>query len=146
MVVVSVAGLSSVAPFAISSTLSFPYISMCPGTHNTSMLALLFSSRKVVAVSAIDICWLGPGSSFVIASFEDVSSASNTIFDYFLSHFSRFLLELDRCFQAPQQHQHFGVVYFGEFSHTFASPSPFYSFPVSYPTRSRVVFLLLLFH
>ena len=47
IVVVSVS--SSVASFAISSALSFPVMSMCPGTHNTSMIALLLSSRKVVA-------------------------------------------------------------------------------------------------
>ena len=47
IVVVSVS--RSVASFAISTAPSFPVISMCPRTHDASMLALLFPSRKVVA-------------------------------------------------------------------------------------------------
>ena len=39
MVVVSVAGSSSVASFANSSALSFPSMFMCPGTHDTSIFA-----------------------------------------------------------------------------------------------------------
>ena len=53
-----VAGSSSVASFAIVSALSFPFIPTCPGTHNTSIVARLFSSRKVVAV-----CNQGPRAS-----------------------------------------------------------------------------------
>ena len=45
ILVVSVAGLSSVASFANSSALSFPSISMCPGTHETSMLANFILER-----------------------------------------------------------------------------------------------------
>jgi len=73
IVVVSVAGSSLVASFAISSALSFPAMSMCHGTHDTSMLALLFSLRKCVAVSTnfCDTCWLDPGFSLVIEATED---------------------------------------------------------------------------
>ena len=87
MVVVSVAGASSVAPFAISSALSFPSISMCPGTYETSMFALRFSSRNDITVSTnlYDICWLSPGFSSVIASTEDVLSANSMIVDCLLS-------------------------------------------------------------
>ena len=87
MVVVSVAGSSSVASFANSSALSFPSISMCPGTHDTSIFALRFSSRNDIAASAnrCDICWLGPGFSSVIASTEDVLSANSMIVDRLLS-------------------------------------------------------------
>ena len=57
-----------VASLAISSALSFPAISICPGTHDTSMLAPVFSSRNVVAVSTnfCDICWLDPGLSLLL--------------------------------------------------------------------------------
>ena len=60
MVVVSVAGSSSVASFANSSDLSFPSISMCPGTHETSTFAPRVSSRNDIAASVnrCDICWL----------------------------------------------------------------------------------------
>ena len=87
MVVVSVAGSSSVASFANSSALSFPSISMCPGTQETSIFALRFSSRNDIAASVnrCDICWLGPGFSSVIASTEDVLSASSMIVDRLLS-------------------------------------------------------------
>ena len=86
MVVVSVAGSSSVASFADSSALSFPSIPMCPGTHETSMLTLRFSSRNDIAASTnpCDICWLGPGFSSVIASTEDVLSANSMIVDRLL--------------------------------------------------------------
>ena len=87
MVVVSVASSSSVASFANSSALSFPSIPMCPGTHDTSMLALWFSSRNDIAAStkSCDICWLGPGLPSVIALTEDVLSANSTIVDRLLS-------------------------------------------------------------
>ena len=87
MVVVSVAGSSSVASFANSSALSFHSISMCPGTYETSMLALWFSPRNDIAAStnSCDICWLGPGFPSVIASTEDVLSANSTIVDRLLS-------------------------------------------------------------
>ena len=87
MVVVSVAGSSLVASFANSSALSFPSISMCPGTHETSIFALRFSSRNDIAASAnrCDMCWLGPGFSSVIASTEDVLLAKSMIVDCLLS-------------------------------------------------------------
>ena len=87
MVVVSVAGLSSVASFANSSALSFPSMFMCPGTHDTSIFAPRFSSRNDIATSAnhCDMCWLGPGFSSVIASTEDVLSANSMIVDCLLS-------------------------------------------------------------
>ena len=88
MVVVSVAGSSSVAFFANSSALSFPSIPMCPGTHDTSLLALWFSSRNDITASTnfCDICWLGPGFSSATASTEDVLSADSTIVDRLLSN------------------------------------------------------------
>jgi len=46
-------------------------LSMCPGTHDSSMLSPLFPSRNCLAVSN-DICWLDPGCSFVIEATEDV--------------------------------------------------------------------------
>ena len=81
MVVVSTAGSRSVASFAISSALSFPSMFMCPGTHDTSIIAYLFSSRKVMAVSTnfCDICRLDPGVSFVIAVTDGVLSANRMI-------------------------------------------------------------------
>ena len=88
MVVVSVAGPSSVASFANSSALSFPSIPMCPGTHETSILTLRFSSRNDIAASTnpCDMCWLSPGFSSVIASTEDVLSANSMIVDRLLSN------------------------------------------------------------
>ena len=66
------------APVELSSALSFPSIPICPGTHETSIFALRFSSRNDIAASTnpCDICWLGPGFSSVIASTEDVLSAN----------------------------------------------------------------------
>ena len=87
MVVVSVAGLSSVASFANSSALSFPSISMCPGTHKTSIFALQFLLRNDIttSVNCCDICWLGPGFSSNIASIEDVLLVNSMIVDHLLS-------------------------------------------------------------
>ena len=75
------AGLRSVASFAISSTLSFPSIPMCPGTHDTLIVACLFLSRKLIAVSTnfCETCWLDPGDFFVIAETEAVLSTNSTI-------------------------------------------------------------------
>jgi len=54
-------------------------VPMCPGTHATSMLALLFLSRKCGAVSTnLDFCdirWLDLGFLFVIEATEDMLSA-----------------------------------------------------------------------
>ena len=87
MVVVSVAGSSSVASFANSSALLFPSMFMCPGTHDTSIFAPQFSSRNDIAASMnrCDICWLGPGFSSVITSTEDVLSANSMIINHLLS-------------------------------------------------------------
>ena len=84
--VVPVADSSLVDPIAISSAPSFPSMSMCPGTHDTSGSTLMFSSRRVVAISTnlCDICWLDPGLSFVIGATEDMLSANSTIPDRFL--------------------------------------------------------------
>jgi len=70
----------------ISSIPSFPAMSIYPGTHNTSMLALLFLSRKSVVVSTNfwDICWLDPGFSFIIEATRGVLSANSIILDCFL--------------------------------------------------------------
>ena len=84
--VVSVASSSLVASFAISSATSFHSTPMCPGTHDTSIIARLFSSRKVLAASTgfCDICWLDPGISFVIALTNAVLSVNCTILDHLL--------------------------------------------------------------
>ena len=85
-VMVSVVSSRSVASFAILSALSFPSISMCPGTHDTSIIAHLFLSRKVIVVSTnfCDVCWLKPGASFVIAVIDMVLSTNNMILVHFL--------------------------------------------------------------
>ena len=56
------------------------------GTHDTSIVARLFLSRKLIAVSTnfCETCWLDPGDSFIIAETEAVLSANSTI----LLHFS----------------------------------------------------------
>src|SRR5258706_11998677 len=56
-------------------------MSMCPGTHDTSIIALLFLSRKLIAVSTsfCEVCWLNPGVSFVIAVTDAMLSANSTI-------------------------------------------------------------------
>ena len=88
MVVVSVAGLSSVTSFANSCALSFPSIPMCPGTHEISIFALQFLLRKAIATSTnhCDICWLGPGFSSIIASTEDMLLVNRMIIDCLLSN------------------------------------------------------------
>lgn len=57
-----------------------------PLCRDTSMLALMFSSRKIVTVytNFCDICWLDPGFSFVIEAAENVLLAKSTIPDRFL--------------------------------------------------------------
>ena len=93
--VVSVVVSTLVVSFAISSAPLFPVISICPGTHDTSVLALLFSSRKVIAASTnFYIIWLDPGFSFIIEVIEDVLSVNSMILDCCS-------LEPDRCFQFP---------------------------------------------
>ena len=88
---------------------------MCPRTYDTSMLALLFSSRKFVAVSTnfCDICWLDPDFSFVIEATEDVLSANSMIFDRFL--FSSGIASWNSIVVSSPL-KHFGTVYFGVFS------------------------------
>jgi hypothetical protein len=54
MVVVSVIGSRSVASFARLSALSFSSMPMCPGTHETSIVAPLFLSINSMAVSVLD--------------------------------------------------------------------------------------------
>ena len=84
--VVSVIGSRSVASFAISSALLFPSISMCPGTHDTSIVARLFVSRNLMAVSTnlCEVSWLDPGASFIIAVTDAVLSANRTILVHLL--------------------------------------------------------------
>lgn len=80
------AGSRSVASFAISSALSFPPMPICPGIHDTLIVACLLLSRKVVAVSTnfCDVCWLDPGVSFVISVTGAVLYANITILDRLL--------------------------------------------------------------
>jgi len=55
--------------------MSLPALSMCPGTDDTSMLALLVSS----STNFCDICWLDPGFSFAIEATKDVLSTNRMI-------------------------------------------------------------------
>ena len=61
-------------PFRYFALPVVPSILISPGTHDTSILALMFSSMKVITVSTdfCDVCRLSPGLSFVIALNEDV--------------------------------------------------------------------------
>jgi hypothetical protein len=81
MVVVSIIGLRSVACFARLSALLFPSMPMCPGTHETSIVAPLFLSinSMAVLVNFCEMCWLGPGFAFIITLTDDVLSANRMI-------------------------------------------------------------------
>ena len=138
IVAISVAGSSSVASFAISSALSFPTMSMCPGTHDTSMPALLFSLRKCVAVSTnfCDSCWLDPSFSFVIEAIEDVLSANSMILACYcplLALLAGTPLLFPVLSVAPAFRRR-----------TFQRVSPFPRFRSSFPFLSSIVPILLL--
>src|SRR5258706_4039999 len=85
-VVVSVSGSRSVASFAISSALSFPSMSMCPGTHDTSIVARLVLSRNLVAVST------GPNQSYRQHIFKHIASYTNIYIGYV-----RYSAKLTKC-------------------------------------------------
>ena len=134
MLVVSVAGLSSVTSFANSSALSFLSIPMCPGTHEISMFALWFSLRNGIAASTnpCDICWLGPGFSSVIASTDDVLSANSMIVDCLLSN-SGVSCRKSIAASSPLNSANISASYT---SANLPLPllDPLYSFPVYYPS------------
>ena len=86
MVVVSVAGLSSVAPFAISSALSFLSMPMCPRTHGTSILPLCSRLGRSSPFPRISAIFVGSILAFLSLSHRPRTCCrrKDTIFDCFL--------------------------------------------------------------